>query len=939
MLTRWPFVVAPLWGVAVLCGGGSTPARADCQQNGTTVTCTGVDNNGFASGASGLQLTVAPQTTVRNAPSSGFDGYCGDPEDRLGGPTISLGNSASVNNQGFLYGFGICGQAIDVGGSSTVTNSGAIFTNQALAFGISTGNRATITNTGSITTLGTLSYGIWTGDDARVTTGAGSSIETGDAGAIGILAGDRSTVINGGRIDTVAGDGISVGAQSVVTNTGNITVTTGQIAAIRGTGDNIAIINRGGLSAINQRISIDPGAAVAITGANAIFENGGSVIGSYAGLALTGSGNMTINNTGAIQGGGEALLRDPSTTYSGGVIIRGTGSVALNNSGVIEGLNGRQALRSDVPIQIDSRGTFNGNVTLSSGDDFVTLLSGSEMNGVLDGNGGNDRLVVNNFGFLRQPVRNFTSLTKLGSLTWTLQSTTTLSGDVFVSAGTLLVDSSARLTVPRVTVSPNATLTGNGRIDGAVSNGGIITVASSTAGAAVPSTFTIAGDFTQTAAGILRLRTLVTGSDTLLIGGAANLGGTLIIDSPQRYRGGQSFQIMRALGSSMTTTGAFSAIQVATTTFVKPEIVSSAAGVELRLTKLPYAAVTTTVAERAVANMFERQTAPGALLAPLVAGFETGTLADAAAVFAAFAPETVPAVIASGFAGLSTLRAARDESLAQEADGRWRAWGTFARRDGHVRTGTPVRAYDSVLTGGAAGADLAIGNGRIGLALGHLSADNAFSDGAKARLPLTTASITAVIPVGVFGLTSHAAFSFGFGTGRVSRVQVLQGTARGLTARATTTGWSFDGGVARQVALYGVTLAAHADFAYARVSVRPFDEAMPLGVRTGWGATNSLTSDIGVHGEMAFGRLRPFAGVSWVQELLTTARRVSASLIGVPDSGFTISGASPRRAQGLGDLGVAADVLPGLRLQARYQTAFNDPLAGHRITAGAVWRW
>ncbi len=944
MFARWPLLAAPLWGAAVLLGGGASmipgPARADCQRDGATVTCTGVDNDGFRNATGGLQLTVTPGTTVRNAPSAGFDGYCGNAEDNLGGPTISLGNSTSVNNQGFLYGFGICGVAIDMGNAASVTNSGAIFTNQALAFGIVAGSRANIVNNGSITTEGTFSHGIWVGNDSRVETGVGSSITTLDAAANGILTGDRATVINAGRIDSTGNSGIEVGAGSTVTNSGNITVTTGQIGAIRGTGDNLSITNRGVISAINSQVSVNPGGGVMIAGANSSFDNAGSVTGSYAGLAITASGNTTLSNSGAIMGGGEQLRLDTSTTYSGGVIIRGTGAVSFNNTGSIQGLNGRQALRSDVPINFISSGNISGDVTLSSGDDFVTLRSGSDLAGVLDGNGGSDRLVLDSFGFLRQSVRNFTALTKIGSSTWTLQNTTSLSGDAFVSVGTLSIDTGARLTVPRVTVSSGATLTGTGRIDGSVSNGGIVTVAAGQSQTLTPATFTIAGDYTQTAAGTLRLRVRNTGTDTLLIGGTATLGGALIIDGQQRYRGGQSFQIMRALGSAMTTTGSFSAIQVSTTTFVKPEIISSAGGVELRLTKLPYTTATTTASEAAVANMFERQTAaPNALIAPLVAGFETGTLAEAGAVFAAFAPETVPAVINTGFTGLSALRAARDESLSQTSDEHWRAWGSFARREGHVRNGTTARFYDTQMTGAAAGADLRVGDGRMGLALGHFVGASTFADGAKARLPLTTASVTAVVPVGAFGLSGHAAFTYGFGTGRVSRVQVLQGTARALSASATTTAWSIDTGLARQADLYGVTLVAHADLAFSRVSVRPFNEAVPLGIRTDWKGTSSMASDIGLRGEVAVGRLRPFVGVSWVQELLSTARRAQASLIGAPDSSFILSGASPRRAQVLGDLGVRADLSPGLSLQARFQSAFNDPLAGHRISAGAVWRW
>src|SRR5262249_10070294 len=100
--------------VSALAGGA---ARADCQPDpvasGDTGTCSGVDSDGFAAGASqNLTVTVLPDASVSTAASLAV---------------ISLNDGNTVVNAGLVAQQGASSNvAILVGNTTTVTNLGTI---------------------------------------------------------------------------------------------------------------------------------------------------------------------------------------------------------------------------------------------------------------------------------------------------------------------------------------------------------------------------------------------------------------------------------------------------------------------------------------------------------------------------------------------------------------------------------------------------------------------------------------------------------------------------------------------------------------------------------------------------------------------------------------------------------------------------------------------
>src|SRR5262249_31757063 len=95
---------------AVGCLLAAAPAFADCQQVGSTVTCSGTDNDGFNAGAqNALTVNVLTGAAVNNLV--------------LGGIAIQLNDNNVVTNNGAIAG-GDGGAGIRAGSGNTITNAG-----------------------------------------------------------------------------------------------------------------------------------------------------------------------------------------------------------------------------------------------------------------------------------------------------------------------------------------------------------------------------------------------------------------------------------------------------------------------------------------------------------------------------------------------------------------------------------------------------------------------------------------------------------------------------------------------------------------------------------------------------------------------------------------------------------------------------------------------
>jgi autotransporter-associated beta strand protein len=142
---------------------------------------------------------------------------------------------------------------------------------------------------------------------------------------------------------------------------------------------------------------------------------------------------------------------------------------------------------------------------------------------------------------------------KSGTKTLTLSGTSTFTGATTVKAGTLLV--SGKLAGSKVALSQGASLTGTGTV-GATTNAGLVAPGGTGIGA-----LTIAGDFTQAPTGVLNLQ--VGGAaagqyDTLVVQGAAHLGGSLVLENINGYvpRDGDAYNFI----SATSIDGAFTSV-------------------------------------------------------------------------------------------------------------------------------------------------------------------------------------------------------------------------------------------------------------------------------------------------------------------------------------------------------------------------------------------
>ena len=386
---------------------------------------------------------------------------------------------------------------------------------------------------------------------------------SGRAGAAGAgITGDNLTIVNTGTIAGGGGTAIALtgGANTLTTNSGTLTgtvdfnagttLTLNQTAAAGATGNAVysaanAFTGNGALF-----IATDANTSVTISGANSNFTgtttvNTGSTLdlgngsatghgnisllgGSTLGLsAATGTLSGTIGGGGSIkQNAGTWTLTGPNT-YSGGTTVNG-GTVVVGNNGALG--TGPVAMAAGTTLSFLGGANFNlpNNLQISGDPIFTTptgttqTISGSIADGSSPGT-----VDVNGGGTL------------------VLSAINTYSGPTNVNAGTLNVTGSIADSILTTVVS-GATVTGPGTLGGLQINGGA-TFTPGTAGAPGTST-TVQGNLTFQPGAFYAISLNPSSTTSTQVTGTASLAGIVSANFAAGSYVWKQYRILTAVG-------------------------------------------------------------------------------------------------------------------------------------------------------------------------------------------------------------------------------------------------------------------------------------------------------------------------------------------------------------------------------------------------------
>jgi autotransporter-associated beta strand protein/T5SS/PEP-CTERM-associated repeat protein len=440
----------------------AAPAYSFLVQNGATFTINSTINN-----SSSFMPAFSVNSGARLAIGDGGSVQIGSLADgSAGGGTVRLGTSNP-------------GTTLFIAGNSSTTFSGAF----AGAGSLELDNGATLTLTGTSNgrNIGTI------GGDLTLCNCSSGGL-TIDGGALTVNGSSMGVTVFGGTLSVINGGTLQIGPSSGFNNA-DLLVASNML--ISGAGSSVTVDGFTGIGVFG------PG-MLTIGNGGVLNSQGGAEIDSFFGVAratVTGPGSTWNVGGEGLEVGGGSTGGIGRLTISDGAVVNSTlvtigdaanGSSRLTVSGAGSVLNAGALSVGDTDCGC---GPLVGTLTVADGGAVNSLatriVAGSTLN---LGTGGLAGSITTPFIFNRgEIVANFTdtltldadifgsgSLSKAGAGTLILTGDSPYTGGTTVNAGTLRVDGS--LGTGAVTVANAATLTGAGRIGGAVTvqNGGIL---------------------------------------------------------------------------------------------------------------------------------------------------------------------------------------------------------------------------------------------------------------------------------------------------------------------------------------------------------------------------------------------------------------------------------------------------------------------------------
>lgn len=273
-------------------------------------------------------------------------------------------------------------------GAVSITSNYASTAGDAASALVAIGGSATI-NSVTAATTGNNNQAMWAqglNGDATIVAGTTTSGGTPSGGLYANATGKAS--ITSANYTATGGSGHrAIGAAGATITTGNVT-TTGYGAFASSTGGDTNVI-------VNGNVASSTGYGVQATGGNVTIDvaAGKTVSGKTFGVLGGARAGLTLTNAGTISGEAGVNLSAPTANTVNTVV----------NTGTISGTTGAAIVASGT-VNLTNSGTLNKGastdlaVLLFSGNDTVTLKTGSVVNGVIDGGAGSDTMILSGTG-------------------------------------------------------------------------------------------------------------------------------------------------------------------------------------------------------------------------------------------------------------------------------------------------------------------------------------------------------------------------------------------------------------------------------------------------------------------------------------------------------------------------------------------------------------
>lgn len=431
-------------------GSGTTTAF---NQSGGTTNYTSASNISMGA-ADGAVSTIKLTGGIFNA-NSAANIYLGN--GGAGKGLLDLSNDSQFNSTSATL---VLGQSGTAGSQGTLTMAG---TSALQSANIILGGANSAFPTFGVVNLngGTISTGSIRKGTSSIAASSTANVFNADGGTVkAVTSANNANFFAGAFVNIKAGgltfdtNGNSVGISNIMSGAGGLTKSntagtltlSGVNTYAGGTtvdGGTLVLATGGGDGAIRGALTINSGASVGLTTANALGFNGGTKVNS---IAVNG-GTLSAASGAGDQGWGIAYTLNEGLIQSNGGVSdpTATSNLTLDSNSSVSTLAG--AASSTIAGRVILRGDNGGNVNFT----------------VADGTAGIDLLVsaavTNKVTF---PAAGFT---KLGNGVMNLTGSSTYTGATVVSAGTLLVNGSLGNTSVSVTAaSGTATLGGAGTI-------------------------------------------------------------------------------------------------------------------------------------------------------------------------------------------------------------------------------------------------------------------------------------------------------------------------------------------------------------------------------------------------------------------------------------------------------------------------------------------